>query len=48
MMRSIMSAVKWMCLSTGTLQEPKWNATDWAQIEGNSELTLEFSSSNGL
>ena len=38
---------KWMCLSTGTLQEPKWNATDWAQIEGNSELTLEFSSSNG-
>lgn len=38
---------KWMCLVTGTLQEPKWNATDWAQIEGNSELTLEFSSSNG-
>lgn len=38
---------KWMCLSTGTTQEPKWNATDWAQIEGNSELTLEFSSSNG-
>lgn len=38
---------KWMCLVTGTTQEPKWNATDWAQIEGNSELTLEFSSSNG-
>lgn len=38
---------KWMCLSTGTTQEPKWNSTDWAQIEGNSELTLEFTSSNG-
>lgn len=38
---------KWMCLVTGTTQAPKWNATDWAQIEGNYELTLEFSSSNG-
>ena len=38
---------KWMCLSAGTLQEPKWNSTDWAQIEGNSELTLEFSSTHG-
>lgn len=38
---------KWMCLVTGTMQEPKWNATDWAMIEGNSELTLEFSSNNG-
>lgn len=38
---------KWMCLVTGTTQAPKWNATDWAQIEGNSELTLGFSSSNG-
>lgn len=38
---------KWMCLVTGTIQKPKWNATDWGQIEGNSELTLEFSSSNG-
>nr|DAT14018.1 MAG TPA: tail protein [Caudoviricetes sp.] len=38
---------KWMCLVTGTTQEPKWNATDWAQIEGNSELSLVFSSNNG-
>lgn len=38
---------KWMCLVTGTTQEPKWNATDWAMIEGNSELSLEFSSNNG-
>lgn len=38
---------KWMCLVTGTLQEPKWNTTDWAQIEGNSELSLTFSSNNG-
>lgn len=38
---------KWMCLSIGTTQEPKWNATDWAQIEGNSELSLTFSSNNG-
>lgn len=38
---------KWMCLVTGTTQEPKWNATDWAQIEGNSELSLTFSSNNG-
>jgi len=38
---------KWMCLVTGTTQAPKWNATDWAQIEGNSELTLGLSSNNG-
>ena len=38
---------KWMCLVTGTTQEPKWNATDWAQVEGNSELSLTFSSNNG-
>lgn len=38
---------KWMCLVTGTIQKPKWNATDWGQIEGNSELTLEFYSNNG-
>lgn len=38
---------KWMCLVTRTTQEPKWNATDWAQIEGNSELSLTFSSNNG-
>ena len=38
---------KWMCLVTGTIQEPKWNATDWAMIEGNSELSLVFSSNNG-
>lgn len=38
---------KWMCLVTGTTQEPKWNATDWAMIEGNSELSLVFSSNNG-
>lgn len=38
---------KRMCLVTGTTQEPKWNATDWAQIEGNSELSLAFSSNNG-
>lgn len=38
---------KWQCLVSNTVQEPRWNATDWAMIEGNSELDMKFVSSQG-
>ena len=38
---------KWRCLVDGTTQEPRWNATDWVLISGDSRLSLELSSSNG-
>lgn len=33
---------KWRCMKTGTTQEPRWNSTDWAMVEGNPEFTVEF------
>lgn len=38
---------KWMCLLTGTTQEPRYGCTDWAMIEGNPAFTIEIDSSNG-
>lgn len=38
---------KWQCLVSDTLQEPRWNSTDWAMIEGNGNLTMRFVSSKG-
>ena len=38
---------KWMCLVTGTVQEPKYGSTDWAMIEGNPAFTIEIESTNG-
>ena len=38
---------KWMCLLTGTTQEPRYGCTDWAMIEGNPKFTIDMKSSNG-
>lgn len=38
---------KWMCLLTGTTQEPRYGCTDWAMIEGNPKFTIGMKSSNG-
>lgn len=38
---------KWSCYGDKTLEEPKWNATSWVMIEGNSNLSLNFISSDG-
>lgn len=40
--------VKWQCLKSGTLLEPKWNSTDWAFLEGNGEFSIDFESSKGF
>lgn len=38
---------KWMCLVTGTTQEPRYSCTDWAMIEGNPAFSIDIESSNG-
>ena len=38
---------KWMCLVTGTTDEPKYGSTGWAMIEGNTDFTIDIESSNG-
>ena len=38
---------KWMCLITGTTNEPRYGSVAWAMIEGNPEFTIDIESSNG-
>lgn len=38
---------KWMCLITGTTDEPKYGSVGWAMIEGNPAFTIEIGSTNG-
>ena len=38
---------KWMCLITGTTDEPKYGSIGWAMIEGNPAFTIEIDSTNG-
>lgn len=38
---------KWMCLVTGTTDEPRYGCVGWAMIEGNPAFTIEIDSSNG-
>ena len=38
---------KWMCLITGTTEEPKYGSAGWAMIEGNPEFSIDIGSSNG-
>ena len=40
--------MKWQCLKTGTLLEPKWNSPDWAFLEGNGEFSIDFASTKGF
>ena len=38
---------QWMCLVTGTEDEPRYASTGWAMIQGNPEFTVDIDSSNG-
>ena len=38
----------WQCLVDGTHQEPKWNATDWMIVEGNTRLSMRFYDTDGV
>lgn len=38
---------EWMCLVSGTTDEPKYGCTGWAMIRGNPAFEIEIASSNG-
>ena len=38
---------KWMCLATGTTDEPTWVSEDWMYLSGEAGFTIVFDSSNG-
>lgn len=38
---------KYRCIVSGTLQEPRYDATDWLLVAGDTTLALEVSSSDG-
>ena len=38
---------KWMCLVTGTTDEPQYGSASWAMIEGNPDFSIDIESSNG-
>lgn len=38
---------EWKCLVSGTLQEPKYGASDWAMLRGNPEFTIDIDSTRG-
>ena len=38
---------KWMCLVSGTTDEPKYGAAGWAMVEGNPDFSIDIESSNG-
>ena len=37
---------EWMCLSTGTTDEPKYGAQGWAMVQGNPAFSIDIDSSN--
>ncbi len=41
------SGCKWMCLVSGTTDEPKYGSANWAMIEGNPGFSIDIESSNG-
>lgn len=38
---------KWMCLVTGTTEEPRYGSAGWAMIEGNPDFSIDIESSRG-
>lgn len=38
---------KWMCLTTGTTDVPRYGSVGWAMIEGNPDFTIDIESTNG-
>lgn len=41
------NSCRYRCLKTGTLEVPKWNAADWVQMSGDTELYIKFEKPNG-
>lgn len=39
---------KYRCLVEGTLQEPRYDSTDWLLVAGDTELTLDIDSTDGI
>lgn len=39
---------KYRCAKTGTTTAPAWNNTDWAMVEGNPDLTVDFAETDYL
>lgn len=39
---------KYRCLVAGTLQEPRYDSTDWLLVAGDTELTLDIDSTDGI
>lgn len=37
---------EWMCISTGTTDEPKYGAQGWAMVQGNPAFSIDINSSN--
>ena len=40
--------IMWRCLTDHTLAEPKWNSPHWHAIQGNTKLSIEFHSPQGI
>lgn len=38
---------KWRCIKDRPTGAPRWNSTEWAQIEGNPDFTIEIEVENG-
>lgn len=38
---------EWMCLVSGTTDEPKYGSTGWAMIQGNPSFTIDLNSTEG-
>lgn len=38
---------EWMCLVSGTLQEPRYGASDWAMLRGNPAFSIVIESTEG-
>ena len=38
---------KWMCLVTGTTDEPQYGSASWAMVEGNPDFSIDIESCNG-
>lgn len=42
------NGVMWRCLTDHTLAEPKWNSPNWQAMQGNTKITIEFHSPQGI
>ena len=42
------NGVMWRCLTDHTLTEPKWNSPNWYAVTGNTKMSIEFHSPEGM